>query len=243
MSILEDIISTIKHDAEVNDVRACVFWTAVVSRHCGLASTPKEACISQVEHPVKDAGTLDSRSALELARLCKSDSPAEAAIGLAALNSLVEIDTSLCVQLNASRILMEKGEGKRIAIVGMFPFIPKLRKIAGETWVFERKPAEGVLPESETERLLPQADVVAISGSAFVNHSMERLLKLCSPEAFVVVLGASSPLSPVLFEHGVDIICGTQVTDVKQVLHYISQGASFRQVKGTNLLAMAKTRL
>ncbi len=60
---------------------------------------------------------------------------------------------------------------------------------------------------------MAQADIVAITGSALINHSIERLLNLCRPESFVVVLGPTTPLSPVLFDHGVDVICGTRVVD------------------------------
>ena len=39
MKILDDLVSTIKTDAPVVDVRQGVFQTAVLSLGCGLAST------------------------------------------------------------------------------------------------------------------------------------------------------------------------------------------------------------
>ena len=54
----------------------------------------------------------------------------------------------------------------------------------------------------------------------------------------MVLLGASAPLSPVLFEHGVDAISGTRVVDVADVLQTVGQGATFRQIAGKRLLTM-----
>jgi uncharacterized protein (DUF4213/DUF364 family) len=58
-----------------------------------------------------------------------------------------------------------------------------------------------------------------------------------------LVLGPTTPLSPVLFDHGADVVSGTLVTDPETVLRYVSQGASFRQIKRSNgmrLLTLAK---
>lgn len=87
---------------------------------------------------------------------------------------------------------------------------------------------------------MPQADVVAITGTAFTNHTIDRLLTLCSPKAFVIVLGDTSPLSPVLFEHRVDAISGTRVVDPDLVMRCVSEGANYRQIKGIRQLTMMK---
>ena len=39
MKIIDDLISSLGEDSQVRGVYACVLWTAVVSRNCGLAST------------------------------------------------------------------------------------------------------------------------------------------------------------------------------------------------------------
>jgi uncharacterized protein len=53
-----------------------------------------------------------------------------------------------------------------------------------------------------------------------------------------MVLGPSTPLSPVLFLHGASIISGTGVVDEAAVLRSVSQGATFQQVEGVRLLTM-----
>jgi uncharacterized protein (DUF4213/DUF364 family) len=78
---------------------------------------------------------------------------------------------------------------------------------------------------------------VAITGSSLINHTLDDLLGLCKPEALVVILGPSTPISPVLFDHGANIIAGSKVIDETAVLNAISQGATFQQVTGVRLLA------
>jgi len=172
--------------------------------------------------------------------MAKSESQFEAAIGMATINSLIEIEEQRCTELNAGDLLANKGQGKRVVIVGHFPFVPQLRSVAEELWVIEKKPQEGDLPEAEADRLLPQADVIGITGIAFTNHTLESLLGLCNPKAYVVILGDTTPLSSVLFDYNISALAGTRVIDPKTVLTCVSQGATFRQIRGVRLLTMMR---
>jgi uncharacterized protein (DUF4213/DUF364 family) len=240
VKILDDVIATLKEDAAVREVRAGPFWTAVVSRGCGLASTVGPEVHEHGAVYVREAGELAGRSALALAGLAHSDSTLEAGIGLAAINSLLDVDEARCVELNAGELLVERGRGKRVALVGHFPFVPALRQAAGRLWVLELRPQPGDVGAEEAEAILPQVDIAAITGSAFINHTLERLLALCPPETLVVVLGPSTPLSPALFDYGVDVISGTRVVDPGLALRCLGEGATFRQIKGVRLLTMER---
>jgi uncharacterized protein (DUF4213/DUF364 family) len=211
----------------------------VLSKHCGLASTFHEP---HPDHrPVRNAGSLTGLSALELAQYARSDNVLEASIGMAAINSLIDIDDAKCVEENALDVLARKGRGKNIAIVGHFPWIPKLQSVARTFWVIEQSPQEGELPAEAAEEVLPQADVVGLTGTSFVNHTVDKLLDL-SKNSFVVIVGPTTPLSPVLFDYGVDILAGVMVVEPDKTIHSISQGAIFSQVEGVRLVTMAKER-
>jgi uncharacterized protein (DUF4213/DUF364 family) len=95
------------------------------------------------------------------------------------------------------------------------------------------------LPAEAAEEVLPQADVVGLTGTSFENHTVDKLLDL-SKNSFVVMLGPTTPLSPVLFDYGVDILAGTKVVEPDKTIRSISQGAMFRQVEGVRLVTMAK---
>ena len=240
MRIIDELISKLTYEVPVRDIRQGPFQTAVLTRNCGLASTPHDPGPHHDKSPVAEAGLLIEKDAKGLALLAKSPSLHEAAIGMATINSLIEVNEGDCVELNAGDLLTQKGEGKRVVIIGHFPFIPKLRKAAKELWVIERNPSEGDVAESEAENLLPQADVVGITGTAFMNGTIERLLELCNPAAFTVILGGTVPLSPILFDYGISAVSGTKVIDYEKVLRCVSQGATFRQIKGVKLLTMIK---
>jgi uncharacterized protein (DUF4213/DUF364 family) len=241
MRILEALLSTLNTDARVRDIRQGPFQTAVLTRNCGLASTPHyEGSHHHGTPPVSEPGLLLEKDASTLAHLAKSQSLHEAAIGIATINSLINIDETRCVELNAGDLIAENGRDKRVAIVGHFPFTSRLREIVRELWVIEKNPHEGDFTEDHAENLIPKADVVGITGTAFTNHTIEHLLELCSPNAYVVVLGDTAPLSPVLFDYGIDAVSGTRVVDSGLVLRCVSQGATFRQIRGIELLTMMK---
>lgn len=242
MGILDDLLATLPDDAAVRSVLVGVHWTVVCSRGCGLASTV--AGDKPHGHArVRDVGRLHLKSARELAEYARSDNPLEASIGLTAINSLLDVDERHAVEINATDVLAERGRGKNVALVGHFPFIPRLRGEVGRLWVIEQHPAEGEHPAVAAADLIPQADVVALTGSALINHTLDGLLALCRRESLVMVLGPSTPLSPVLFGHGAALLSGTLVVDEAAVLRTVGQGAIFRQVEGVRLLTLSQERI
>ncbi|MGI5837334.1 MAG: Rossmann-like domain-containing protein [Chloroflexota bacterium] len=232
MAIIDDLLTSVKNDSPVRRVVIGPFITAVMADRCGLASTSLYGDCCHGEMSMPDAGRLTERTALELAGLVRNGSPLESAVGVAALNTLLVPDEAQLTDLNARDLLMEKGRGGKVAIVGHFPFVPALRKCAGHLSVLELNPLEGDLDASEASRVIPDADVVAITGTSLTNHTLDDLLKLCSRDSFVVVLGASTPLSPVLFDYGVDVVAGTVVSDPELAMRYAGEGANFRQIQG-----------
>lgn len=238
MRILHDIIGSLADDCPVQEMRTCTYWTAVVSKNCGLASTLRDECPAEHTKPVRDIGSLTQKSAKELAQYVQSDRLLEATIGMAAINSLIEIDESKCTHLNAFEVIAEKGAGRNIAVIGHFPFVGKLRDIAKQLWVIEKRPRAGDLPEAMSSAILPKADVVAISATTLMNHTLEDLISHCRENSFKVMLGPTSPMVPLLFDYGIDVISGVKVIDTEMVLRCISEGATFRQVRGVRLLTM-----
>ena len=242
MRIIEELLSTLNTQATVRDIRQGLFHTAVLTRNCGLASTLPRDALRQEPPSVREPGLLLKKSALELARMAYSERILEAAIGMATINSLLEIDEGNCHCLNARDLIAEKGRDRRVAIVGHFPFIPELREVVKELWVIEKNPREGDFTEAEAGHFIPEADVVGITGTAFTNHTMEQLLELCHPKAYVIVLGDTTPLSPVLFDYGINAVSGTKVIEPDLALRCVSEGATYRQIKGIRQLTMLRGR-
>lgn len=243
MNITEALLESLCVDAPVRQVLVGAFWTAVVldsdPPRCGLASTMRPAT-HPGGPPVPRAGSLLELGGRELAGWLRSTSTLEASIGMAALNALLEVDEATCVEVNAEEIIRERGAGRRVAIVGHFPFVGQVRRVAAQCDVLELNPRTGDLPADRAADVLPQADVVALTGTSLVNHTFDDLIGLCSPDAYVVLLGGSAPLTPVLFDHGVDAVAGTRVVDGPAALRTVGQGATFPQIRGKRLLVMMR---
>jgi uncharacterized protein (DUF4213/DUF364 family) len=239
LSILDDLLNSLTKDAPVRSILVGVHWTVVCSLHCGMASSLMDNHVHG-HAQVRDVGQLHKKNARELAEYALSDNLLEASIGMAAINSLLKIDESQAVEINAVEVLIEHGQKKNVALIGHFPFIPRLRSAVGQLWVLEQQPAEDDYPAEAAVDLIPQADIVAITSTALINHTMDGLLALCNPGALVMALGPSTPLSPLLFNHGIDILSGAKVFDESAVLRTVSQGANFQQVEGVRLLTFKK---
>ncbi len=236
MGILDDLLASLTGDCAVRHVLVGAHLTAVCSSRCGLAATVIDDRPHQ--RKVRDAGRLHLKSARELAEYARSDNPTEASIGVAAINSLIVVDETATTPINAFDLIARPGAGKCVAVVGSFPFVPRLRDLVGELLVIERRPSDGEYPASAADTLIPRAEVVALTASALINHTLDHLLSLCTPGAFVVVLGPTAPLSHVLFEHGATAVAGSIVTDEAGAIRAIGQGSSFRQLPGIRLATM-----
>ena len=245
MELLSSLLADLPA-ATVNDVCVGAFWTAVVltvngEKRCGLASTLRSDEHHRGGGPaVPQAGHLLQLPAGELAQMATGNRPPATSIGIAALNALVQQPSDNWRDVNAEAVIARYGAAKNVALVGHFPFIPRLHRQVGQLWVLEQHPRGDDLPAAAAETIIPQADVVAITGTTLINHTAETLLALCQPSARVLMLGPSTPLSPKLFQFGVDLISGSVVENIPAVLNAVSQGANFRQIHraGVRLVTM-----
>jgi len=246
METVDRLLNSLKDDAPVHQILVGAFWTAVVldtdPPRCGLASTLRAEGTGPWP-PVREPGRLMERSGRKLASLLRSERILEASIGMAAFNALLRVEEAPLTEINASELVLERGTGKRVAIVGHFPFIEQARAVAAECWVLELRPGPGDLPADQATAVLPQADVVALTGTSLLNHTFDDLLGLCRSDAFVLLLGPSVPMTPLFFELGIHALSGTLVDDPQRVLLSVGQGATFRQIKrggGLRLLTWVK---
>ena len=244
MDLYDDLLASLP-EGTVTRAVVGLHWTAVAvdaggEHRCGLASTLSDPIRAHREADVPDAGRLEGLPAREMASWIRSSSPAQASLGMAAINALLPPRSGAWTETNAEAVIAERGRGKHVALVGDFPFVPHLREQVGTLSVLERVPERGDHPESDAPEILSRADVVALTAMTLVNGSFPRLLSYCRRDAFVVVLGPSTPLTPALFRYGVDSLCGSVVTDEASVLQTVEQGGNFRQVHraGVRLVCM-----
>ncbi len=257
MEWMRRIIGSLIIDGRASQVLAGAFLSAVVleregTRACGLASTLREEFHPDHQVPVADAGMLLDRTGRELAGMAFSGSPTEASIGMAAVNALLQLqgkDLSPWMPgewqvVNAERLLCELGGGRKVALVGHFPFVERLRSRVGTLWVLEKHPHAGDLPAEAASEVVPEADILAMTSMTLVKRTFEGLMRLRKPGATVMILGPGTPLTPLLFEEGVDVLAGSAVLDVDAVVRSVAQGATFRQVRacGSRFVTLSRKR-
>jgi uncharacterized protein len=237
MSILSDVLLQTLLPGEILAVQIGLSRTAVLVEtddglRCGLAATLSNPEFEHATRPcVCKAGHLHEMNYLDLASLIESNSFTEVSVGLATVNALLPRDPVQWQDLKAEDYLAQHGANKNIVVVGHFPFVERLRTIAKNLWVLELRPRDGDLPAQAAPEVVPQADFVAITGTTLINGTFQGLLDLCRPGAKVILVGPSTPLCPALYDHGIEILSGTIVTDPRVALTGIGQGISLRQLR------------
>lgn len=217
-------------DRAVRQVAAGGCLAAVDTGRMGLAAVPGPHGRGEAPTVPPSAGM----TALGLASRLRDDAALgtiRASLGLAAVNSLLPPPSGL-PEAKAQDILLRAGAGRRVAVVGHFPFVERLAPALGRLDVLELRPRPGDIPSVMAPQVLPLADAVLITGSTLVNGTLEGLLELCRPEALVILAGPSVPFAACLFELGVDVLAGCEVSDVEDVLEGVASGLPFRALGG-----------
>jgi len=251
--MFEELLKQLPVDAKVTAVAVGAFLTAVLiegpdgAKSCGLSSTIAEELHPNRGVPVEEAGRLEGLGLEQLAQLAFSNSPTEVSVGIAAVNAGLQLasgplEKSLSPEwrgINAEQLIAQIGSGKRVALVGHFPFVSRLREKVGNLWVLELTPCEDDLPAEAAPEILPQADVLAMTSMTLVNQTFPELIRHKRPGAVALMLGPGTPLSPILFDYGLDYLSGAVVREPDPLLRALSQGANFRQVRRhTELVTM-----
>lgn len=246
---MENIYTTILEsleDRKISKIQIGLHWTAVVAEknhtyQCGLSSTLTGSHDHSGEPDIPDPGNLEQLSGLELASWIQSEIPIRRSLGCAAINALLPRDSSGWVDQNAEEEILRQGRGKKVVLIGHFPFARHLRDELQDFEVLELRPSGEDLPASQAPSQLGNADVIAITGMTFINNTLEALLSYCKPDAFLLMLGPSTPLTPIMYDFGFNVLAGSVVEKIPAVLDAVGQGANFRQVHraGVRLITQA----
>ncbi len=176
----------------------------------------------------------------EVAACIKSWNFHEAAIGVAAINAYynnpqvasvngVEFSDQLRVEdRRYDPFIMSQNDikGKKVAVVGHFPYIEKLMAPVCDFYILEKEPEDGDYPISACEYILPDCEYVYLTCSSVIDKTLPRLLKLSQNARKITIVGPGTPLAPMLFNHGVKDLSGFIVKDNQRALH-IAAGAEY----------------
>lgn len=224
--LYDELISAVPDDLAVSDCLAGLSWFLVQSAGTGAAMRPGESC-ERNDH----AGQMCGMKVKELAGWIKSWNWNKAALGLAAINSALNaphVARAHCgdhldetKSQDVFRYLFEELKGKRVAVVGHFHNLEQLAPHC-ELSILERRPQPGDYPDPACEYILDSQDVVIMTATTLINKTMPRLLEL-SRNARIVIAGPSTPLHPLLFDYGVDLMGGLIIHDEPSVWRTVAE--------------------
>jgi uncharacterized protein (DUF4213/DUF364 family) len=224
--IYDRLIEAVPPDSVVSRCVCGLHWFLVRSEGLGAAMTPREG-----EASVAGSGTLAGMKTRDLAARVKSWNWHEAALGLAAINSALNAPAVLeRIGLQAEQqpdqdvftYLMDEFRGKKVTVIGHFRNLEKVAAACDLT-ILERRPQNGDLPDPACEWILPQQDIVVMTATTLINKTLPRLLEL-SRGARVVLAGPSTPLTPLLFPFGIDVLGGLAISQEDRIWQAVQEG-------------------
>jgi len=254
-SITKELIEIIKASGIINqseitpkDVRIGVFYTGVVlsSGHAGMSYTPVQeipeaVCCPRSHAKMPAAGELLNFRITELMDYALDDNALKAAVGMAAINALSAIlfeDESCKYKPSAfgnALDMVKITNEDTVAMVGAFPpFIKKIQEITKDLFVIEKNPkivGKGdmieIEPEVRLKEIIPQANILVITGVTLVNHTLGPILDLAEKANEIIVVGPTASVYPEpLFERGVTVLGGVRISDATRMIHLIGEAGS-----------------
>ncbi len=253
MTIVQELIKTMKgyaagKDIRVDDIRIGVFYTAsrLSTGDAGVAFTPRDmedtVCCPRSAAKMPASGKLKGKPALELIKLAESDNSMKRSVGISVLNALSALmmreqglrDARLFKGADALEEI-DFRDSDRVVMVGAFvPFIKRLKEKTKELLIVDKHPQ--ALKEEErymwrspasVAEVMPQADIVIITGSSMVEGGLDELLAMCTGAREIVLAGPTASMWPApFFKRGVTVMGGIAINDPDRLLQVVSEGGS-----------------
>lgn len=220
-ALYDALIEAIPTGIAVTDYCVGAHWSYVEARcGMGISKTVRGGGKSEFR------GTPTDLTLKELAGLSKSWNWLEASLGVAALNAyyatpenvkalggtVADGSTATGREQNPFSSLEQRYAGKNVVVVGHFPNVEKMHKVANVT-VLERNCSSPLdVPDSACEFIVPQANFVFMTGTTLTNKTAPRLLSLASG-SFSAMVGPSAVPAAALLQAGCSMIAGSVVID------------------------------
>ena len=211
-------------DARVRRIVTGAQWVLVeTDAGLGVAARQTPPAASGTVDGKEDTQRWAGRSLRDLAAMAvQSWDALEIAVGTAALNAHYNRPDLTGAPGNGLDLFA--GVDGRVVVIGGFPQIARRMPQAR---VIDMNPQEGEFPEAACDWLLPGADAVAVTASAFANRTLPRLLRV-SAGARVAMIGPGTPLTPRLFDYGIESLAGFVAVDREAVARTIAGGGGSR---------------
>lgn len=255
-TILAETIAVIR-DTVAGEIEAVTVERAVVglfftgvkltTGHVGACATPiktipEAVCCPSSAHAMPFPGKLRGRRAADLMEEAQRPDGIRRAVGVATMNALA----ALCwdrrshpdVELETGVDAFDAAEirpGEQVVVVGAFgPFLRELKRRGQPYLVLEQDPSTLKTEElpyyrhaSEAALVVPEADVLLVTGTTLLNDTLDAILAAARPEARAVVIGPTVGLVPEPYlRRGCNVLGTIRVTDADGFLDVLAEGGS-----------------
>jgi len=255
-SVLAETIEMIREkyplsfqDVWVDDLVIGVFFTGVKlsTGHAGVAFTPigeipEAVCCPTTAARMPQAGNLEKKPVSEIVPYALDGNVLKSAIGVATLNAL-----SQCILESQGGMgyemlkdvdgfdLLEIQPEETVSLIGAFgPYIRRLKMMGNPFLILEKNPLtlrpeeiKYFRPESEMANALTKSDVIIMTGTAIVNHTIDRILSLIPQGRRTGIIGPTASMIPdAFFQKGVRVMAGIRIFDPDLMIKILKQGGS-----------------
>lgn len=230
--ILEDKKLELKK-REVTDVEIGLNYLGVTldEKYFGVAFTLRDELPGYCD-VMKKSGELEG-NAWELAKMAMNPTTLESCLGVATINALINQDID-----GEKRDIfdsLEVNKGDKVGMIGKaFYLINKISSVKEtDLYVFERdKKKKNIYPDWAIEPLLPKMDVCIITGTTFINKTIDHILDLSRNAREIAILGPSTPMATeIIKDHGATLIGGMEINDIQKAKKIISQAGGAGDLK------------
>jgi uncharacterized protein (DUF4213/DUF364 family) len=207
-----------------------------------IKTIPEAVCCPSSAMAMPFPGKLAGRRAADLAREALSGHGIRRAVGIATVNALADRcwqhrphpDVELRPGVDAFDAT-EIRNGDKVVVVGAFvPFLKELKRRGQAFLVLEQDPSTlkadelpFFRPAEQAAEVVPEADVVLITGATLVNNTLEDLLALVRPETRVTIVGPTVGMLPDAFlARGAEVLGCVKITDADAFLDLLAEGGS-----------------
>ena len=243
-------------DLWVEDLVIGIFFTGVKlsTGHAGVAFTPigeipEAVCCPTTAARMPQAGDLEGKLVSEILKYGLDTNVLKSAIGVAAINALsqlvIERENATEYEVVNGRDgfdLLEIKPDDTISLIGAFgPYIRRLKTMGNPFFIIEKNPQtlrpdeiKYFKPEAEMASALEKSDVVIITGTAIVNHTIDHILSYINDQQRTAIIGPTASMIPdAFFKRGVNIMAGVRIKEADLMIKILKQGGSaYHLLKG-----------
>lgn len=253
LGILRAELGSEIEDFRIERVVVGLFFTGVKlsTGEAGSCATPikeipEAVCCPSSAMSMPFPGKLAGRLAWRTAEEAVTQTGVRRALGIAALNALAQVVADRRRESGHSPgydviegvdafDVAEVTPQETAVVVGAFaPFLRALRSLGAPHWVLENdpstlKPVEmpHFRPASDFPEVVPEADVLLVTGTTLINDTLAELLAVARPSARIAIVGPTVTMVPDAFlSRGCSILGGIRISDPDAFLDVLAEGGS-----------------